>query len=257
MIYLKEIQIRFYYFLLASITTIVLLYWLKEKFLFILILTTIFSDTFIDYFIFTNPSEIFFFYFSIGIFFFFIFLFPYCLWAFLDYLKPSFFSCEWKQIYQVITKIYLILLFLNLINFFVFFPFFWNFFTSFDLNSQVSYVSTPFFLELSALNYLSFFFNNFLLSNMLFIFFFLFVYFILFFGLINEQIIYAKNYCILFALFFSTLLTPPQLELQIFLFGSLYICIEIFFLFYFVREMYENYNGSQLKVNNTENINIR
>lgn len=233
MIYLKEIQIRFCYFLIASIITIILLYYLNDKFLLILISATFFSPNVIQYFIFTSPSEVFFFYFSIGVFFFNFLLFPYFVWAILDYLKPSFFFYEWKQASMILLSAYLILLFLNLINFFVLFPFFWGFFTSFDFTNHLSSITTPFFLELGALNYLSFFFKNFLLSNFLFILFFFFIFFILSFGLVNEQIIQSKKYFILFALCFSTLVTPPQLELQIFLFGSLYMCIETFFFFLF------------------------
>src|SRR5690554_3788466 len=79
MFYLNETYYRFIYLLIAILCNILTLYLHKVDIAFISIIPTLFVTNIIDYFIFTEPREIFFFYiyscFTFFFFFFFLFLF--------------------------------------------------------------------------------------------------------------------------------------------------------------------------------------
>jgi sec-independent protein translocase protein TatC len=219
MFYLKDVYFRILYILVSFIIALFIIYFYKEELVFLLILPSWFSKFKIEYFIFTEPKEIFLFYFYSFFLMAFIYIFPLIIFTFYDYLKPAVYKSELKYIimnYKYFFNIYIIA---NILVFFIFFPIFWNFFSSFDKNSHL----VVFFLELSAINYFKFLFSTFFLSNSLII-----LILILLKIFIKKGVYFlleAKKYIIFLFLIFSTVLTPPELELQIFLFCFLYIKI--------------------------------
>ena len=62
MFYISEISYRLFYFILAIIINLVLLYIYKNDIIFITVIPILLKNNLLDYFIFTEPREILFFY---------------------------------------------------------------------------------------------------------------------------------------------------------------------------------------------------
>src|SRR5690554_7001462 len=89
MFYLNETYYRFIYLLIAILCNILTLYLHKVDIAFISIILTLFVTNIIDYFIFTEPREIFFFYIYSCFTFFFFFFFPFLINFFFYYIKTA------------------------------------------------------------------------------------------------------------------------------------------------------------------------
>src|SRR5690554_968832 len=231
MFYLNETYYRFIYLLIKILYNILKIYFHKVDIFFIIIISILFFINIIYYFIFTEPREIFFFYiYSCFIFFFFSF-FPYLITFLFDYIKTASYVKEWLIIKLFKNKIIFSYFIINLTTFFLGLPIFWEFFLSFQNDSNIF----PFFFELSGLNYLFYFNSIFIFTNCLQFFLFLGLYYFYKKGFI--KIILNKTYIIFLFLIFSTMVTPPELFIQISLFCILYICLEILifiFLLYYI-----------------------
>lgn len=233
MIYLLDFNYRVFYSILASILCILYLYIFLNDFIFIFTLPSLAQLSIIDSFIFTEPKEIFLFKILICIFYFFISWIPYFIILIIDYFKSGFYKNEWLQIRKIQFLLLVLYYICNFFSFFIFLPIFWSFFLSLA-TKQGSL--TLYFFELSALNYYSFLFSthlSLLIGCLLIISFSFFIYFC---GI--KIILKIKSYLIIIILFFSTIITPPDVEFQICLFFSLYICLEFFFFILFLRFCY-------------------
>lgn len=233
MLYLKEIYCRLVYVLISFLLCIIIIYNFKEEFVFILILPSWLSSVPIEYFIFTEPKEIFLFYISSFIFVSVLFTFPLLIYNIKDYLYTALYKHETIKLEFIIKYFIKIYILSNTIIFFIFIPIFWNFFSSFDQNTKL----ILFFLELSALNYFKFLFSIFIMSNVLII-----LLLILLKIFINNGITFIldiKKYIYLIFLIFSTVITPPELELQIFIFVFLCLSFEIFIYVNLINLVYK------------------
>lgn len=234
MFYLSEIYYRLVYFLISILFNIFLLYIYKNDIIFITIIPALLKKNLLDYFIFTEPREILFFYlFSCFSFLLFIIL-PFLFMVIYDYIKPSLYKAEWIKLAKLKNKLLLIFFLVNILTFFIGLPLFWGFFSSFQTYSNLF----TFFLELSALNYFYYFSSIFLITNLFLI---LLTMLLLYFYKIGILLsIFKKSYIYLIFLIFSTVVTPPDLILQILLFCSLCICLEVFIFYVLIYYSYFN-----------------
>lgn len=237
MFYFSEIYYRFFYFLLSIIINICILYLYKDDFIFITVIPILLKNNLFDYFIFTEPREILFLYIYSCLNFLVAVLIPYIIICFFDFFKTATYYNEWLKIKKIKNILLYAFIIINLTTFFLGLPIFWEFFSTFQTTSKLF----SFFLELSAINYLYYFNSIFILTNFFQIF--------LTFGLIffaKKGFIFLlenKSYIFLLFLLFSTLITPPDLSLQILLFCSLYICLEFYIFVFFVYYFYLNKNN--------------
>jgi Sec-independent protein secretion pathway component TatC len=241
---------------MCSSFCLLVIYLYKEELAFILILPSYLGISPIGYFIFTDPKEIFFFYLSLCFFCYFLFSLPYIIFCCYDYIKPALYKTENKILNLLLKKLLNFYIIFNIIIFLLFLPIFWNFFSSFNKETGL----ILFYFELSALNYFHFLFTTFLICNLLLIFLSVGIYIFIKYGFLI--LLELKPYILLLFLLFSTLITPPELELQIILFFFLYISLEIFLFLFFILYSYKNrllyfYNGNQLNVNNIEKVKIK
>jgi sec-independent protein translocase protein TatC len=233
MLYLKEIYYRLVFILFSFLICLFIIYIYKEEIVFIIILPSWLSKFPIEYFIFTEPKEIFLFYLSCFLFVGSLFVFPLIIYSVYEYLRPALYKDEDTKLSKIkvyFNKIYFIS---NMFIFFVFIPIFWNFFSSFDKHSDL----ILFFLELSAINYFNFLFSIFIMSNVLIIFLFILLKIFLNKGI--SFILEIKKYLIFLFLIFSTVITPPELELQIFMFVFLYVSLEIVIFINLILTIYK------------------
>jgi len=235
MIYLTDFYYRVLYLFSSLLISLIYLYINLEEFIFIFIIPSILQTITLDAFIFTEPKEIFFFKINICIFFLFLVSLPYLIILICDYFKAALYKTEWKKILNLQILVYIYYYCFTIISFFLCIPIFWKFFLS--LSQKTNLIN--YFFELSALNYFNFVISTYFLifSSLIFIFF-IFIC-LKFLGLIS--ILKIKNYIILCFLIFSTIITPPDLEFQILLFFSLYICLEFFFFLIYLIYYYLNF----------------
>jgi len=237
MFYFTEIYYRFFYFLFSIIINICILYFYKDDFIFITVIPILLKNNLFDYFIFTEPREILFLYLYSCFNFLLVVLIPYLLISFFDFIKTATYQQEWvkiKKLKYILLYIYIII---NLITFFIGLPIFWDFFSAFQTTSNLF----SFFLELSAINYFYYFNSIFILTNLFQLFLTIGLIFFAKKGFIF--LLVNKSYIFFLFLIFSTLITPPDLILQIILFCSLYICLEIYIFLFFLYHFYINKNN--------------
>lgn len=236
MFYISEIYYRFFYFILTMLTNIVLLYIYKNDIIFITVIPVLLKNNLLDYFIFTEPREILFFYLYSCLNFLLFIIIPYLIIIFFDYIKTASYHKEWLNLNNLKYKILTCYFAINVLTFFIGLPVFWEFFSSFQNNSNLF----SFFLELSALNYFYYFNSIFILTNFLQCLLIIGFLFYLRKGFI--AVIINKSYIYFLFLLFSTLVTPPDLLLQILLFCSLYICLELSIFIILIYYFYLNKN---------------
>lgn len=231
MFYISEIYYRFFYFLFSVIISISILYFYKDDIIFITIIPILLKNNLFDYFIFTEPREILFLYLYSCLNFLIIVLVPYMLISSFDFIRTATYYQEWLKIKKLKYTLLYIYIIINLTTFFIGLPIFWDFFSTFQTTSNLF----SFFLELSAINYFYYFNSIFFITNVFQLFLVIGLVFYVKKGFLF--LLVNKSYIFLLFLLFSTLITPPDLILQIILFCSLYTCLEIyiyiFFLFYF------------------------
>ena len=236
MFYISEISYRLFYFILAIIINLVLLYIYKNDIIFITVIPILLKNNLLDYFIFTEPREILFFYLYSCFNFLLFILVPYLLIVFFDYIKTASYIKEWYKLRILRYKLFICYFSINFLTFFIGLPIFWEFFSSFQNNSKLF----SFFLELSALNYFYYFNSIFILTNFLLGLLIVGFFFFIRKGVLT--VIINKSYIYFLFLMFSTLVTPPDLLLQILLFCSLYICFELSIFFILIYYFYVNKN---------------
>lgn len=245
MFYFYELLYRLLTFLYSYVFTVLILFFFKEELIFFCTLPTTTGASRLEYLLFTNPSEIFYFIFTLNLFFSFLFIFPFFLWSFFDFLKTGLYLREWQTLKKVCYFYLLFFILFNLGAFFFLIPIMWNFFLSFTLKEVVL---VDFYLELKAFEYYSFFIDFLIFFNIFFFFLFLLVYIIMTFKEFSLSLQY-KRYIYLILLFFATFCTPPDLLSQVFLFLFLVALFEVgtflFFYFYFYSKIFQNSYGKK------------
>jgi len=241
MLYIKEIIFRFQYYILSFIFTFFVTYFYK-KILFVLLtfpLITFSNDYFLDKantfsnFIYTHPAELltvhFFLMFLVGL----VFEVPYLFWHFIDFLKTSLLSKEYKKLSNFGLFFTISLVLSNLFFYFVLFPKFWFFFQNFNFSSESQ--TLHFFLELRVQEYFKFVLDFLYIVNIFIFIFYLLTFFILFFGV--EKFIYWKKLFIFINIVFATLLSPPDVysQLAILVILTVFLELVVFFNIYYYK----------------------
>ena len=117
----------------------------------------------------------------------------------------------------------------------VFLPYCWKFFSSFQLHAKENLINLQ--LEPRIADYLNFFFESFLLLNLVLHAFLSFIFF-LHKVTLDFIVKYRKLFYLSFFIF-ATLLTPPDVSSQLFV-GLLFVCFfEIFLFSLFVTQEYQ------------------
>ena len=107
MFYISEISYRLFYFILAIIINLVLLYIYKNDIIFITVIPILLKNNLLDYFIFTEPREILFFYLYSCFNFLLFILVPYLLIVFFDYIKTASYIKEWYKLRILRYKLFI------------------------------------------------------------------------------------------------------------------------------------------------------
>lgn len=239
MFYLKEVIYRCQYYLLSFFITTVLCYSSKSILLFLLAQSVVsFYDQqnslIIDHFIYTHPVELFRVQVFLIIYFSILFTIPILIWTVVDFLKSSFVLLEYRNICKAIFFLFSLTILFNKVFCFNIFPKIWFFFYDFNKSTETSQTFS-FFLELRIYEYFSFLMNFFYLIN---ISFGLFVICVSIFALKNfKKLIYWKKLFIFLNIMFATLLSPPDIYTQLFIFIFLTLLFEslIFVCLFYVK----------------------
>ena len=220
-----EIRNRLILISMTCLFVIIIIYYYKNYLLSLLLITNnIFSIEILDYFIFTSITEMFLVYFQLDFYFtmyMFYFTFVYHFIAFLSY------GLYIKE-YKYLKFIFFISLCLGIVSILfcniILIPLLLKFFLSFK---DYSITTINFYFEAKILDYLTFYFNS---QTSCFFGFQLCVFLILFSTYLSNNIKFLKNFRKFFYLLllgFSTLVTPPDVFSQLFLFINLLIGFEI------------------------------
>jgi len=229
MFYIKEIILRFQYVLISFFFTLLLCYVYRNLLLYFLTFSILSKGVNseilgVNYFIYTHPSELFSTYLLVVFYFSILLLLPYFLWNTLDFLKASLLTVEYLRLRILSVLLAMSILLFNFFCFINLFPNFWFFFESFNSSSDKSNVLN-FFLELRIQDYFLFL-NSFLRLTNICLFFLIFVYFLFsFYGLKN--LLHWKKLFIFMNIVFATLLSPPDVYSQLFIFSILMFNFEV------------------------------
>ena len=229
MFYIKEIILRFQYVLISFFFTLLLCYIYRNLLLYFLTFSILSKGVDseilgVNYFIYTHPSELFSTYLLVIFYFSILLLLPYFLWNTLDFLKSSLLAVEYLRLRILSTLLAMSIILFNFFCFINLFPNFWFFFESFNNSSDKSNILN-FFLELRIQDYFLFL-NSFLRLTNICLFFLIFVYFLFsFYGLKN--LLHWKKLFIFMNIVFATLLSPPDVYSQLFIFSILMFNFEV------------------------------
>jgi Sec-independent protein secretion pathway component TatC len=244
MFYLKELYLRFYFFLFSFFTVSVVLWIYKKNLLTILtfsllnILVSAGGNVF-EHLIYTNPAEVFSIYLSLVLYFSLLLTVPYLVWHFLDFLRSSFYFSEYFNIKRIFTQIFVFVFIINLIGVLIIFPYVWFFFNAFNLQNESTSILT-FSLELRVQEYFNFFFTFLYLINLSS---FLMLTIILILSFLNlQQKLYWKKLFTFFNVVFATLLSPPDVFSQLIFLFILSILFEFILFFSIVKLKVNKYS---------------
>ena len=220
-----EIRNRLILIFITCLNIFFVIYYYKSYLLSLILLTNnVFSMEILDYFIFTSITEIFLVYFQLAFFFtthIFYFIILYHLISFLSYGL-------YKIEYNYLKFIFFVSMFLEFVSILfcniILIPVLLNFFLSFK---NYSLQNINFYFEAKIIDYFQFYFNA---QTSSFFGFQCCVFLILFSNYLSNNIKILKNFrklLYLILLCFSTLVTPPDVFSQLFLFFNLLLGFEI------------------------------
>lgn len=218
MLYIKELYLRFYFFIFSFFSVSGVL-WLYKKNLLTLLTFSLLNSWVVndggnvfEHLIYTNPAEVFSVYLSLILYFSLLLIFPYTVWHFLDFLRSSFYNTEYLRVKSVFVKIFVFFFLANVLGIFVCFPYIWSFFNVFNYRNELDCLLT-FSLELKVQEYFNFFFTFLYLINLASFFVLVLILTLSFLSL--EQKLYWKRLFTFFNVVFATLLSPPDVISQL------------------------------------------
>lgn len=244
-----EIRNRLILIFITGLSMFFIIYYYKSYLLSLILLTNnVFSMEISDYFIFTSITEIFLVYLQLDFFFttkIFYFIILYHVISFLSYGL-------YKIEYNYFKFIFFVSIFLGLFSILfcniILIPILLNFFLSFK---NYSLQNINFYFEAKIIDYFQFYFNT---QTSSFFGFQCCVFLILFSNYLSNHIKFLKNFrklLYLILLCFSTLVTPPDVFSQLFLFFNLLVGFEVLIflnIFKKVSNKYYKHYGKQLKL---------
>jgi len=221
--YILEIKNRLFLICIAWFSTIFISYFYKEILLFITVQINEHYYPTSFYFIFTNLIEIFNTYIKLIVFLTNQIFSLYFLYHLFLFISPALFKLEYKYFYYLIKRIILVWFFSIIFFTYVFLPLTWSFFLSFQ-----NFIVINLYFEAKLNEFLLFYISLYYLC-IFYCMVFMFLFFILNYININSKFIkkLRKIYYYLF-IFFSTLISPPDIFNQVFI--SLFIIVAYEFL---------------------------
>jgi len=226
LLYLREVQNRIFVLSFCWLFTFILIYTYKEILFFeILELTTSKSFPTLSIFIFTNVMEIFQAYIHLAIFLCNQILFLFSFYNFLAFLGPGLYYNEYKHIcfYFISFTIFSTIFFICLSKFLV--PIVWDFFLNFQTDLIEKEINLEFKAKVS--EYFVFFKIVYYYCNLQFQFVLFLILILNYFGTTKYFFKKYRKFFYLIFLVLGTLVTPPDVYSQIFLYLSLIIVFEL------------------------------
>jgi Sec-independent protein secretion pathway component TatC len=231
MFYFKELYFRFLFITYAILHIYFYCYIHKNNIISIIIAPFfIFNEAFNTTFIQTDPAELFIVIINIVLMFTIFFFIPYILWVMLDFLKTGFYSYEYITIKQYLILNLLLVYIFNILALLYFFPLIWSFFNSFN-SISFDVITVNQLLKIDT--YIYFLYTFLKITNMFFIFLVL-IYILIFLKGIIFLVKYKKLLTLLNILV-ATLLSPPEVYIQIVIFIVLQMTLEFFYLLFFYK----------------------
>lgn len=223
MLYIREIYYRIIIFFFCLMCNIIISYTFRKVLLDIIIMPFLLTNKkFTAYFIYTHPIELTKTILLIVLIFAFICSIPYFFWLAKDFFR----TCLNIKEIEKITKVFYICstgaLILNL-NFFTFlFPLMWNFLDSFNKGASLNITVL---LELKIEEYASFIIDYLIVINTACLFLFIIFLSFLFIGV--STIIQYKNIYVLINILLATMLSSPEILVQLLILLILTLFIEL------------------------------
>jgi len=219
MFYLNELFLRFKFSIFSFLLILLVCFFYKDILLIIFSIPILkLPSNIISEFsniIYTHPLELFKIHFFFAIIISLYLFIPYIIWHVLDFLKSSIIKYNYKillnKTFISITTFFSV----NIFIFYYFLPNIWFFFKKFN-NSNSSNKVLKFFFELRVEEYFNFVLDFLYLTNILIFLFLFFFAVIIIFGVSN--IIFWKKLFIFINIVCATLLSPPDVYSQIFIF---------------------------------------
>lgn len=230
--YLLEIKNRVLLLFITWISLMLISYLYKEILLFLFIESEIFgtNEFKVYYFIFTDVIEVFSVYMKLIFFISFQITFIYFIYHIFTFLSYGLSFLEYSYSKHFFIVIFALWLFSVIISKYILVPAMWNFFINFQ---NIGYLNLHFEAKLS--EYLDFYIKFYYIS-VFYCQFFTFLFFI--FSYINVDSLLIKKFRKLFyfiLVFFSTLISPPEVFSQICISVILIICYELFVIGFFFK----------------------
>lgn len=219
MFYLKEILLRIQYIFVSFLITSLICYVNKDLLFFLLTVNFLasnsndcFSQSGIEYLIYTHPSELLSTYIAIVLYFTAMISFYHLLWNAIDFTKSSLKSSEFISLNYRIFRTTIVFFLLNVFFSLFLFPSCWNFFESFNQTFDEN-TALKFFFELKVKDYISFFKDLLYTTNVGLV-----LIFLLWFFLNNQRFRKLLNWKRLYLFFnfvFATACAPADVLSQI------------------------------------------
>ena len=208
--YFIELKNRFFFLLLSCFSFAITGYYYKKILLFLVLKPTHCETGILNYFVFTNITEIFSSYLNVIIFFTFHIFLLFLVYHTKNFLSPSLFRREYESLKYIIRLILVVwLVSIGILNYCLF-PLVWDFFLSFHQNSGVSL-----YFEAKLIEYLNFYITFYVIFVL---YCQVFTCIIFFLNYLNADTIVIKKFRKIFYFFlvlFSTLISPPDISSQL------------------------------------------
>lgn len=240
--YLNELKFRIGYLLFSVLFNFTIYFSFSKEILFLLIkplLVINSNNQNLNYFIFTNMSDVLFIYIKISLVIALICSIPIIFFQFWFFLIKGLYNYEKTFLLLLFCLFFCLffILFMLLYNYII--PFIWVFFINFELNDSNSLFSV--YYEANIMDYVNFLFYIYFILFSLLIFPLVMILFIYFEILdLNFFIIYRKYFYTIF-LILSGIFSPPDIFSQIFISVLLYIIYELILIYSLIVAEYFNF----------------
>lgn len=230
--YFLELYHRLFILLFTFGLNFVILFYYKEQLIYLI---GQHQQSLIPSFISTSLAEIFLVFLKLSFFLAFYFSYPVILAQVAFFIIPGLYKYEYKIVRNFFVISILLYLIATIFTTKVFLPYCWAFFSSFQLQASENLINLQ--LEPRIADYLNFFFETFLLLNLVLHLFLVFIFFLR--KVTLDFIVKYRKVFYLGFFIFATLVTPPDVGSQL-LVGSFFICFfEIFLFSLFVTKEYQ------------------
>jgi sec-independent protein translocase protein TatC len=226
--HLEEFKFRFFYLTVTWLFLVPVLYYFGDPLLFLLIRpkTLFLKNNAQTYFIFTNLTEAFQTYFELALYFSTFVCLPIFLYHLFLFIIPGLYNYEKKIIKQFINTGILTYIICILFVYQIMIPISWEFFSSFELNSNDNLFNLYFETKLN--EYLSYVMKLFLVFGLLFQFCLLFCIYLTVKQTTYTFLVQKRRYAYLMCFFLAALITPPDFFSQLIIGIPLVILYELY-----------------------------